>query len=108
AYDMSGTFNLHRFVPERFGWNIPLTLSARQNVQTPRFLPREGDLRFEDFKRAVQANENFTDAEKNQIIDDKLTEIQDFNENFSINLSNISKRYSQSKLGQLTLDNLRL
>lgn len=108
AYDVSGTFNLHRFVPERFGWNIPLTLSARQNIQTPRFLPREGDLRFEDFKRAVQANEDFSEAEKSQIIDDKLTEIQNYNDNFSINLSNISKRYSQSKLGQLTLDNLRL
>lgn len=107
SYDLSGTFNLHRFVPERFGWNIPLTLSARQNVQTPRFLPREGDLRYEDFKRAVEADENYTDAEKQQIIADKLREIQDFNESYSINLSNISKQYSRSKLGQLTLDNIR-
>lgn len=107
SYDLSGTFNMHRFIPERFGWSIPVTLSARQNVQTPRFLPREGDVRFEDFKRAVQANNDFTDQEKNQIINDKLREIQDYNENYSINLSNISKRYSQTKLGQLTLDNLR-
>jgi cell surface protein SprA len=108
SYDLSGTFNLHRFIPERFGWNVPLTVSARQNVQTPRFLPREGDLRFEDFKRAVEANESYTDTQKSQIIADKLREIQNYNESYSINLSNISKQYSRTKLGQLLLDNVRL
>jgi cell surface protein SprA len=108
SYDLSSTVNMHRFIPERFGWNIPVTLSARQNTQTPRFLPREGDVRYEDFKSAVLANNEFSEQEKNQIINDKLREIQDFNENYSINLSNISKRYSQTKLGQYTLDNIRL
>jgi cell surface protein SprA len=108
SYDLSGTVNMHRFIPERFGWNIPITLSARQNTQTPRFLPREGDLRFEDFRRAVRANEELSDTEKEFIIADKLREIQTFDERYSINLSNISKRFSRTRLGQYTLDNTRL
>ncbi len=108
AYDLSGTINMHRFIPERFGWNIPVTLSARQNTQTPRFLPREGDIRYEDFRRAVRADESLSAQEQDQAIREKLMEIQTYNENYAINLSNISKRFSQTKLGQYTLDNTRL
>lgn len=108
SYDLNGTVNMHRFIPERFGWNIPVTLSARQNTQTPRFLPREGDIRFEDFQRAIRANESLSDTEKDAEIAAKLREIQTFEESYSINLSNISKRFSRTKLGQYTLDNTRL
>jgi cell surface protein SprA len=98
---------MHRFIPDRFGWNIPLTLSARQNTQTPRFLPREGDIRFEDFRRAVRANESMTGAEQDAQIAAKLREIQTYSESYSINLSNVSKRFSRTRLGQYTLDNTR-
>ena len=108
SYDLTGTVNMHRFIPERFGWNIPVTLSARRNTQTPRFLPREGDIRFEDFQRAVRANESLSDAEKDAQIAAKLREIQTFSESYSINLSNISKRFSRTPLAQYTLDNIRL
>ncbi|MCH8523646.1 MAG: cell surface protein SprA [Balneolales bacterium] len=107
SYDLTGTINMHRFIPERFGWNIPVTLSARQNTQTPRFLPREGDIRFEDFRRAVRANESLTGAEQDAQIAAKLREIQTYSESYSINLSNISKRFSRTRLGQYTLDNTR-
>lgn len=107
AYDLSGTVNMHRFIPERFGWNIPVSLSARQSTQTPRFLPREGDIRFEDFRRAVNADELLTPQQRSDLINQRLLEVQTYSENYSINLSNISKRYSQTKLGQYTLDNLR-
>lgn len=107
SYDLTGTVNLHRFIPERFGWNIPVTLSARQNTQTPRFLPREGDIRFEDFRRAVRANESLSSSEQEAQIAAKLREIQTYSESYSINLSNISKRFSRTTLGQYTLDNTR-
>jgi cell surface protein SprA len=108
SYDLSSTVNMHRFIPERFGWNIPVTLSARRNTQTPKFLPREGDVRFDDFKRAIRSDASLTNPERDAIIQDKLLEIQDFSESYSLNLSNISKRFSQTKLGQYTLDNTRL
>jgi cell surface protein SprA len=107
GFDVSTTLNLHRFIPDRFGWNIPLSLSARQSLRTPRYLPRQGDLTFVSFRQAVLASDSLTSAEKDDIIQSQLSEIQDFSESYSFNLTNVSKRFSKSKLGQLTLDNTR-
>lgn len=107
GFDVSTTLNLHRFIPDRFGWNIPLSLSARQSLRTPRYLPRQGDLTFDSFRQAVLASDSLSSAQKDDIIHAQLTEIQDFSESYSFNLSNVSKRFSRSKLGQLALDNTR-
>lgn len=106
GFDVNTTMNLHRFIPDRFGWNIPLSLSARQNVRTPRYLPRQGDITFDDFKRAVQASDTSQTA-KDELIAQQLREIQTFSESYSLNLTNLSKRYSRSRAGQLLLDNTR-
>ncbi|MDZ7692947.1 MAG: cell surface protein SprA [Balneolaceae bacterium] len=42
AYDLNSTVNLHKFIPDRYGWNIPVTLSTRRSASTPRFLPNQG------------------------------------------------------------------
>ncbi len=107
GFDLNTTVNLHKFIPDRFGWNIPLSLSARQTLQTPRFLPRQGDVTFADFEAAVNASDT-TAAAKRDIIARQLREIQDFQESYSFNLTNISKQYSQSRLGRLLMDNTRL
>jgi cell surface protein SprA len=107
GFDVSTTVNLHRFIPDRFGWNIPLSMSARQNLQTPRYLPRQGDITFSDFKRAVQATDT-TQSAKDDLIASQLREIQTFSESYSLNLTNVSKRYSKSRLAQTLLDNTRL
>lgn len=107
SFDVSTTLNLHRFIPDRYGWNIPLSLSARQSLRTPRYLPRQGDLTFDSFRQAVLASDSLTNAEKDAEINRQLREIQDYSESYSFNLTNISKRFSQSKLGKLTLDNTR-
>lgn len=107
GFDVNTTMNLHRFIPDRFGWNIPLSLSARQSLRTPRYLPLQGDLTFDSFRQAVQASDSLTSSEKRDIIDTQLREIQDFSESYSFNLTNISKRFSQSRLAKLTLDNTR-
>lgn len=107
SLDLSTTINLHRFVPERYGWNFPLTLSMRQNESTPRFLPREGDIRFQDFQNAILGSDQDETTQRN-LIDAKLLEIQTYSENYSLNLSNISKRNSESRITQLLLDNTQL
>ncbi|HAH52005.1 MAG TPA: hypothetical protein DCL80_12435, partial [Balneola sp.] len=39
GYSVSSTVNLHKLVPDRFGWSFPVTVSARRSSSTPKFLP---------------------------------------------------------------------
>lgn len=108
GYGLSTTINMHKLIPDRFGWNFPVSISNRRNTQTPKFLPDQGDIRLSDFEDAVNSNENLSTDERNSIIDEKISDIQTVSENFSFNMSNISKTGSKSKLAQYTIDNLRL
>lgn len=108
GYGLSTTINLHKLVPDRFGWSFPLSLSNRRSTQTPRFLPDQGDIRLSDFQDAVNSDPNLSSGEKNDVINAKINDIETVSENFSFNMSNISKTGSMSKLAQTTIDNIRL
>ena len=108
GYSVSSTVNLHKLVPDRYGWSFPVTVSTRKTTSTPRFLPDQGDIRLDDFIDAVNIDETLTEAEKERTIDQKISDIQTITENYSLNISNISKRNSKSKLAEYTLDNTRL
>lgn len=106
GYNLSSTINLHKLVPDRFGWNFPVTISTTRDTQTPKFLPDQGDIRLTDFKDAVNSNENLTAVQKRDSISTRIEDIQTINERFSINFSDISKRNSKSNLAKYTIDNL--
>ena len=108
GYDLSSTVNLHKLIPDRYGWNFPVTVSSRKNISTPKYLPNQGDIRLDDFINATNSNDALTDSEKENIIDARINEVETVRDNFSINVSNISKQNSQSKLAQYTIDNTRL
>ena len=108
AYDINSTVNIHKFIPERYGWNIPVTLSTRRSTSTPKFLPNQGDVRLTDFEDAVRARNDISEDEKDRLIRQGIRDVQTYSENYSINFSNISKRNSQSRLMQYTLDNVSL
>lgn len=108
GYGISTTINMHKLIPDRFGWNFPVNISNRRNTQTPKYLPDQGDIRLTDFQDAINSDESLTSDEKSQIIDDKISDIETVSEQFSFNMSNISKTGSKSKLAQYTIDNLRL
>lgn len=108
AFDVSTTINLHRFIPERYGWNIPLSLSTRQSSSIPKFLPNQGDIRLSDFESAVRASENLDENQQDVLIREQRREAETYSESYAINLSNISKRNSQSSLVRYTVDNTTL
>ncbi|MDR9416021.1 MAG: cell surface protein SprA [Gracilimonas sp.] len=108
GYDLNSTVNLHKLVPDRYGWNFPVSVSTRRNASTPKFLPNQGDIRTNDFINATNNNDELSEAEKETIINERLGDIETVRESFSFNMSNISKSNSNSKLAQLTLDNIRL
>lgn len=104
AYDLNSTVNMHKLIPERYGWNIPVTLSTRRSSSTPRYLPNQGDVRLSEFKSAVNAREDINAQQKQQIIDQQIRESQSVTESYSVNVSNLTKSRSQSKLAEYTLD----
>ncbi|HKK45526.1 MAG TPA: cell surface protein SprA [Balneolaceae bacterium] len=105
AYDLNSTVNINKLIPDRFGWNIPVTLSTRQSSSTPRYLPNQGDVRLSDYENAVRARQDITQDQKQRLIDQKIRESQTVTQNYSINISNLTKRNSRSPLAKYTLDN---
>lgn len=105
AYDLNTTINLHRLIPERYGWNIPLSMSTRRSSSIPKFLPNQGDIRLADFEDAVRANEDLSEDQQDDLIREQRREAETYTERYSINLSNVSKRNSESPFVRYTLDN---
>ncbi len=105
AYDLSTSINLHSFIPERYGWNIPLNLSTRRSSSIPKFLPNQGDIRLNDFEDAVRASDELSPDQQDELIRQQRREVETYSERYSINLSNVSKRNSESSLARYTLDN---
>lgn len=108
AYDVNTLVNLDSFIPERFGWNIPVNLSARRSSSIPKYLPNQGDIRFSDFEEAVRSRRDLEEEQQNLLIEEQKQEIETFSETYAINLSNVSKTNSQSEVARLILDNTSL
>ncbi len=108
GYSLSSTVNLHKLIPDRFGWSFPVTVSARRNSSTPKFLPDRGDIRLDDFIDAERARTDIPDSEIEQNVNEKIEEVQTVTEGYSLNVSNISKSNSESKLAQYTIDRMKL
>ncbi|WP_246075093.1 cell surface protein SprA [Gracilimonas mengyeensis] len=108
AYDINSTVNLHKLIPDRFGWNFPVSVSTRKNISTPQYLPNQGDTRLSEFNSAIRNRDDLSQSEKDALIEEKLNEVETIRDNFSLNVSNFSKDNSKSKLMQYTVDNTRL
>lgn len=108
AYDVNTSVNLDSFIPERFGWSIPVNLSTRRSSSVPKYLPNQGDIRFSDFEEAVNARGDIDANQKDRLINEQRRQIETFSETYAINFSNVSKTNSQSEIGRLLLDNTTL
>lgn len=105
AYDISTTVNIDSFIPERFGWNLPVSLSTRRSNSVPKYLPNQGDIRFTDFEQAVRSRSDLNESQQDRLIEQKIHEVETYLESYSVNLSNLSKRNSKNGLARYTLDN---
>lgn len=108
GYSVSSTVNLHKLIPDRYGWSFPVTVSARRNSSTPKFLPDRGDIRLDDFIEAEKARDDIPQEQIDQNIESKIQDVQTISEGYSLNVSNISKSNSEGKLAQYTIDKMKL
>src|SRR5690606_8574004 len=44
GYSVTTNLNAHKFLPERYGWRLPVNVAVQQSVATPRFSPSRGDI----------------------------------------------------------------
>ena len=108
AYDINSTINMHKFIPDRYGWNLPVSLSARRSTSTPRYLPNQGDVTLDDFKGAVDNRSDLSERQKDRLIDATVQASQTSLESYSVNIANATKSLSQNPLMQYTLDKTTL
>lgn len=108
AYDLFTSVNLHKFIPQQYGWSIPVSFSARQSTATPRYLPNQGDVTLDDFKNAVNTRNDISESQKDELIDQRVRQSQTFLESYALNISNVTKNFSENPLAKYTLDNTTL
>jgi cell surface protein SprA len=108
AYDINTSVNLHSFIPDRYGWSIPVSLSARRSTSVPKYLPNQGDIRFTDFEEAVRNRGDLNESQQDELIRQQTREVETYTDSYSVNLSNLTKRNSQNWLARYTLDNTNI
>ena len=96
-------FNVDKFIPERFGWSIPITMEVKSNTTTPRYDPARGDIEVQSLLETIDANEELTDAEKQERKDLIVEQSQTYRFTRSFT-SRLQKRGSRSRLLRNTLD----
>lgn len=105
AFDLSSLVNLDSFIPDRFGWSIPVNLSARRSTAVPKFLPNQGDIRFTDFENAIRNRIDLNESQQDQLISDQRREVETFVESYAINVSNFTKNNSRTFISRALFDN---
>ena len=97
--------NMDKFIPERFGWQIPVTIEAKSSTSTPRFDPNRGDVRVDELRNAIDADSTLT-SEEQQLRKDEITEQAQTHTTTRSFTSRIQKTNSRSDLLRYTIDGL--
>lgn len=102
---LNSTLNLHKLIPEQYGWTLPLSYSIRSNTSTPRYSPNRGDIRLADLEARIEEREDLTPSEMQQEKRELVDRSQTATTTRSISVR-ADKNGSQSPLLHHTLDAL--
>lgn len=104
---INATLNMDKFIPERFGWAIPITMEVKENQSTPRFDPNRGDVKVEDLLSAIDASEILAPEEKELKKQEVIEGAQSLDRTRSFS-ARVAKSGSRSRLWRNTVDGLSL
>jgi cell surface protein SprA len=107
SYQLTANINLHRALPERYGWQMPLNVTVQQRTATPRFSPRRGDITVDQEIEQIRANPDLTDAEREREIATVRAAAETASYSRTIRVP-LSKTGSRSPWLRYTLDGLAL
>ena len=65
GYSVTTNVNVHKFLPERYGWRLPVNVAVQEDVTTPRFSPSRGDITVS--QEIAQIEESDRPAEEKEI-----------------------------------------
>ena len=102
-WTVNSQLSVDKFIPERYGWRLPVSLEVKENSSIPRFDPNRGDIRVTSLQNAIKADSTLTDKE----ISDRKQHIREEAQTFSRTSSysaRISKNGSRSRLLRNTID----
>lgn len=107
GYTLTSTLNVDKLLPERFGWNIPLSLSLVENQSIPRFAPRRGDVRVSELVDQALQDSTLSEEER-QIAAEEIRRSAETTNNSQTVRASVSKSGSESPWLKYTLDGLTL
>ncbi len=105
-WSVNSDFRLDKFVPERFGWTLPLNVSAQSNTTTPRFSPTRGDVRLDAILDGIDQRDDLSRSEREALKQEEIAAAETRSSSRSLALNGISKSGSQSAFLRNTLDGL--
>ncbi len=107
GYSVNTNINLHKLLPERYGWRLPLNLTVQQDLSTPRFSPSRGDITVAQEIAQIQESDALSPAEKERQVDEVRASAESASFSRVIRVP-ISKTGSRSPWLRYTLDGLAL
>jgi cell surface protein SprA len=106
-WGLTSTLNLNKFLPERFGWNLPVTFQIQSNTSTPRFSPSRGDIRLEEILNGIDNQPDLEPSEQERLRREAIEGAQSHSMQRSFTAT-LDKQDSQSWLLRNTVDGLSL
>lgn len=101
-WSVNTQFSLHKFIPERFGWQIPISFEVKSSTTTPRFDPNRGDVRVEELLTAIDASD--LEQSEKEIRKDEIVEASQTHTTTRSFTGRVQKRGSRSRLLRNTVD----
>ncbi len=104
-WSITTDLSLDKFIPERYGWTIPVSVQVQSNTSTPRFSPNRGDIRLEELVALIDEDETLTEAERSTKKQEAVESAQTASRSQSFN-TRLQKSGSDSRLLRNTIDGL--
>jgi len=104
-WTVNSQLSVDKFIPERYGWTLPVSYEIKENSSTPRFDPNRGDIRVVSLQNAIAADSLLTSEE----ISDRQQQIHEEAQTYSSVSSysaQVGKNGSRSRLLRNTVDGL--
>lgn len=105
TWSVTGDLNLNKFIPERYGWSIPVSGQVQSNLNTQRFAPNRGDVRLESILDQIAERTDLDEATRERERQAAIEAAQTANTTRSFT-ARLGKQGSRSPLLRYTLDGL--
>ncbi len=106
-WTVNSQLSVDKFIPERYGWTLPVSYETKENSSIPRFDPNRGDIRVVSLQNAIGADSLLTNEEISNL-QQQIREEAQTHSSVSSYSARVGKNGSRSRLLRNTVDGLDL